>query len=109
MINMRIKRNLKKLNCETNNTNYECNINKTFCESNCKVNETYPINILSKSEEPFFKIEILIHNTTSSGGDGVKVLLEEINFSDCFTLRCCCFNNYCCYCYIYSNQKKKKH
>ena len=58
-----------KLNCISNNHNYECDINKTFCESNCKVNETYPINILSKSEEPFFKIEILIRNTTSSGSD----------------------------------------
>ena len=58
-----------KLNCGLVNNNYECEINKTFCESNCKVNETYPINILSKSEEPFFNIKVLIQNTTSGGGD----------------------------------------
>ena len=34
------------------------------------MDETYPINILSKSNEPFFNIKVLIQNTTSGSGDG---------------------------------------
>ena len=59
-----------KLKCKINNNNYECELNKTFCVSNCRVDETYPINILSKSNEPFFNIKVLIQNTTSGSGDG---------------------------------------
>ena len=57
-----------KLKCEISNNNYVCELNKTFCESNCRVNETHPINILSKSRETFLNITVLIHNTTSGGG-----------------------------------------
>jgi hypothetical protein len=56
-----------KLKCALNNDNYECEINKTFCESNCIVDEKgkkYPINFLSKSEEPYFKIEVLIQKSS---------------------------------------------
>ena len=71
-----------KLKCAINNIDYECEINKTFCESNCKVDATgknYKVNILSKSKESFFDIDVLIKNTTSSqdttGGGGNNTLV----------------------------------
>ena len=71
-----------KLKCAINNIDYECEINKTFCATNCKVDATgknYKVNILSKSKESFFDIDVLIKNTTSSqdttGGGGNNTLV----------------------------------
>ena len=55
--------NKKELNlkCQSHETNYECEINKTFCESHCKVGkeeQKYKVNVLSKLEKSFLDIDI---------------------------------------------------
>jgi len=54
-----------KLKCEIHETNYECELNKTFCESHCKLQKEevkYQINVLSKSENSFLDIEVYINS-----------------------------------------------
>ena len=64
-----------KLKCEVKDKNYECELNKTFCESYCtksKDEVKYKINILSKSEISFLEIDVGIKKSESetSSGDG---------------------------------------
>ena len=66
--------NKKELNlkCQTHETNYECEINKTFCEKYCKAgkeDQKYQVNVLSKLEKSFLDIEVDIKNETEKGGD----------------------------------------
>ena len=66
--------NKKELNlkCQTHETNYECEINKTFCEKYCKAGkeeQKYQVNVLSKLEKSFLDIEVDIKNETEKGGD----------------------------------------
>jgi len=54
-----------KLKCEIHETNYECELNKTFCESYCKLQKEevkYEINVLSKSEKSVLNIEVYINS-----------------------------------------------
>ena len=54
------------LKCESKETNYECEINKTFCETNCKVEkdkqQQYKINIMSKSEKSILELGLIVKN-----------------------------------------------
>ena len=58
--------NNEKLNlkCDLNDTNYECILNKTFCETFCNKGKggkkKFQINVLSKSEKSFLDIDFLI-------------------------------------------------
>ena len=70
--------NNEKLNlkCDLNDTNYECILNKTFCETLCNKGKggkkKFQINVLSKSEKSFLDIDILIKY--SEDEDDVNIL-----------------------------------
>ena len=53
------------LRCQLHEKNYECEFNKTFCESNCKVGkdeQKFQANIMSKSEQTILNLDIFIKN-----------------------------------------------
>ena len=70
------KKQKVNLKCDLNNTNYECVLNKTFCETYCNIGKgeekKFQINVLSKSEKSFLDIEVLIKN--SEDEDKVNIL-----------------------------------
>ena len=63
-----------KLKCKLIDYNYECELNKTFCETHCDMGsyeeKEYNINVLSKSEKSFLNISVYIKKNSSE--DDVK-------------------------------------
>jgi len=63
-----------KLKCKLIDYNYECELNKTFCETHCDMGsyeeKEYNINVLSKSEKSFLNISVYIKKKSSE--DDVK-------------------------------------
>ena len=61
------------LKCEHNDKNYECTLNKTFCETHCNIGKNeekkYQINVLSKSGNSFLNIDLYIKNSSNDNSD----------------------------------------